>query len=64
MAYMTWQERVLNLEQDLEKLSQKVDEIVVKNTMYDKFFEFKEAQAEKLKKARGSLKRLKEKLKQ
>ncbi len=59
MALKTVTERVLDLEQDLDKLAGRVNKIIEKHELYDQFFEYKKSQETKLRKARQAFKKLK-----
>ena len=60
MAHKTDRERIIDLEQGLEGLTKTVDGILAKVPEYDKFIEFRKGYNERLKKARASLKKIKE----
>ena len=63
MGHKTATERILDLEQAHEELVKKVDGVIDKHKMYDQFFEMKQAQQSKLRKARQKLKKIQDKCK-
>lgn len=60
MGHYTIEERVLEIEQKFEALSETVKEIREKLPEYDKIVDYNKSYRERLKKARGSLKKIQE----
>ena len=60
MGLKTDRERIIDLEHQVSELSKTVDGILAKVPEYDQFIEFRKSYNERLKKARASLKRIKD----